>query len=131
MWFSFLLDSLLSAEQQAMKRSLGLFSTESGVHRVIDMTGESNKERAKGLLNVFQRNGRMEGVVEFVSSGSRFRIYLLRDKYIISFLLSSVQCPRPERRVPATGNSSTEKIEQSEPFGPEALSFAKENFLQR
>lgn len=90
------------------------------------MTGESNKERAKGSLNAFKRNYRMDGIVEFVSSGSRFRIYLLRENCIISFLLSSIQCPRPERRAPGA-----EKVEAAEPFGTEALNFAKEHFLQR
>ena len=90
------------------------------------MTGESNKDRAKGALNVFKRSDRLDGVVEFVSSGSRFRIHLLRDNCIISFLLSSVQCPRPERRV-----AGTNRVEPAEPFGTEALNFAKEHFLQR
>ncbi|CAF1488719.1 unnamed protein product [Rotaria sp. Silwood1] len=124
-------DDLLTAEQQAEKRSLGLFSTRSGIYRIVDMTGDTNKERAKGLLNVFQRNGRMEGVVEFVASGSRFRIYLVKDSWIISFLLSSINCPRAERRIPLSNNLQQQKIEASEPFGAEALNFSKEHFLQR
>jgi staphylococcal nuclease domain-containing protein 1 len=95
------------------------------------MTGDTNKERAKGLLSVLQRNGRMEGMVEFVASGSRFRIHLLKDNWIISFLLSSINCPRPERRIPVGGNSQQQKTEPSEPFGAEALTFAKEHLLQR
>ena len=88
------------------------------------MTGDTNKERAKGLLSVLQRNGRMEGVVEFVASGSRFRVHLLKDNWIISFLLSSINCPRAERRIPGSN-----KVEPAEPFGTEALTFSKENFL--
>jgi staphylococcal nuclease domain-containing protein 1 len=124
-------DDLLTAEQQAEKRGLGLFSNALGLHRVVDMTGDTNKERAKGLLSVLQRNGRMEGVVEFVASGSRFRIHLLKDNWIVSFILSAINCPRAERRVPAGGNSQQQKIEPGEPFGAEALTFSKENFLQR
>ncbi|CAF0800526.1 unnamed protein product [Rotaria sordida] len=124
-------DDLLTAEQQAEKRGLGLFSTASGLHRIVDMTGDTNKERAKGLLSVLQRNGRMEGVVEFVASGSRFRIHLLKDNWIISFLLSSINCPRAERRVPVSGNPQQQKVEPGEPFGAEALTFSKEHFLQR
>ncbi len=108
-----------------------MFSTGSGIQRIVDMTGDSNKERAKGLLSVLQRNGRMEGVVEFVSSGSRFRVYLLKDNWIISFLLSSINCPRAERRVPVSGNPQQQKVEPGEPFGAEALTFSKEHFLQR
>lgn len=125
-------DDLLTAEQQAEKRAVGVHSTaESGLHRIVDMTGDSNKERAKGLLSVLQRNGRMEGVVEFVASGSRFRVHLLKDNWIISFILSAINCPRAERRVPVGGNSQQQKVEPAEPFGAEALTFSKEQFLQR
>jgi len=124
-------DDLLTAEQQADKRGLGLFSNGGGLHRIVDMTGDANKERAKGLLNVLQRNGRMEGVVEFVASGSRFRVHLLKDNWIISFILSSINCPRAERRIPAPGNPQQQKVEPAEPFGAEALNFSKEHFLQR
>ncbi|CAF2744030.1 unnamed protein product [Rotaria sp. Silwood2] len=124
-------DDLLTAEQQAEKRSLGLFSVRSGLYRIVDMTGDTNKERAKGLLNVLQRNGRMESVVEFVASGSRFRIHILKDNWIISFLLSSINCPRAERRIPVSSNPQQQKIESGEPFGAEALTFSKEHFLQR
>lgn len=124
-------DDLLTAEQQADKRGLGLFSNAGGLHRIIDMTGDTNKERAKGLLSVLQRNGRMEGVVEFVASGSRFRVHLLKDNWIISFILSSINCPRAERRIPAPGNPQQQKVEPAEPFGTEALTFSKEHFLQR
>ncbi|CAF3045934.1 unnamed protein product [Rotaria sp. Silwood2] len=124
-------DDLLTAEQQAEKRGVGLFSSGSGLYRIVDMTGDTNKERAKGLLSVLQRNGRMEGVVEFVASGSRFRVHLLKDNWIISFLLSSINCPRAERRVPVSGNPQQQKVEPGEPFGAEALTFSKEHFLQR
>jgi len=127
----FYIDDLLTAEQQAEKRAVGLFSTGTGLHRIVDMTGDTNKERAKGLLSVLQRNGRMEGVVEFVASGSRFRVHLLKDNWIISFLLSSINCPRAERRVPVSGNPQQQKVEPGEPFGAEALTFSKEHFLQR
>ncbi|CAF1408479.1 unnamed protein product [Rotaria magnacalcarata] len=124
-------DDLLTAEQQAEKRGVGIFSNGGGLQRIVDMTGESNKERAKGLLSVLQRNGRMEGVVEFVASGSRFRVHLLKDNWIISFLLSSINCPRAERRVPVAGNPQQTKVEAGEPFGAEALTYSKEHFLQR
>ncbi|CAF1574259.1 unnamed protein product [Rotaria magnacalcarata] len=124
-------DDLLTAEQQAEKRGVGIFSNGGGLQRIVDMTGESNKERAKGLLSVLQRNGRMEGVVEFVASGSRFRVHLLKDNWIISFLLSSINCPRAERRVPVAGNPQQTKVEAGDPFGAEALTYSKEHFLQR
>lgn len=105
------------------------------------MTGVNNKgsdkslltaPQRKSLLNGLQQNGRMEGVVEFVSSASRFRIYLLNNNWIVSFLLSSINCPRVERRISVNSNSQEKrKIEPGEPFSTEALAFSKEHFLQR
>ena len=109
-----------------MKRCLGLFSSETGLRQTIDLTDENNREESKSLFKVFKRNGRMNGIVNFVVSGSRFRIHLLQENYIISLFLSSVQCPRPERRV-----VGAETVEPAEPFGTEALNFSKEHFLQR
>ena len=36
----------------------------------------------------------LQGVVEFVASGSRFRVYIPRETCVITFLLSGVSCPR-------------------------------------
>ncbi len=124
-------DDLLAAEQQAKTRAVGLFSTDRGLHRVVDMTGENNIERAKVLLPILQRNGCMEGVIEFVASGSRFRIHLLKDHWIISFVLASINCPRAEQRIPLRNNSQEQKIIPGEPLGDEALAFSKEHFLRR
>lgn len=44
--------------------------------------------KAKAFLPFLQRAGRMEGVVEFVASGSRLRLYIPRETCIITFLLS-------------------------------------------
>ena len=120
-------DDLLAAEQQAEKRGLGLFSHGTGLYRIVDLTGDGNKERAKSSLTALQRNGRMAGVVEYVAGASRFRVHLSKDNWIISFLLSAVSCPRAERRA----TSTKEKAEPGQPFGAEAWNFSREHFLQR
>lgn len=120
-------DDLLAAEQQAEKRSAGLFSAGNGLHRIVDLTGGGNKERAKSSLTVLQRNGPMAAVVEYVASASRFRVHLVKEDWIISFLLSAVSCPRAERG----GASPNDKVEPGEPFGNEAWNFSREHFLQR
>jgi hypothetical protein len=55
------------------KHAVGVFSIGSGLHLSVDMTSNNNKERAKGLLSVLQRNGRMEGTIEFFAGGPRFK----------------------------------------------------------
>jgi hypothetical protein len=68
----------------------------------------------------------MEGTIEFFAGGPRFK-----DNWIISFLLSSINCPRVERRISVSSNSQQQKVEPGEPFGAEALTFSNEHFLQR
>ncbi|UJR21995.1 hypothetical protein I4U23_025063 [Adineta vaga] len=121
-------DALLIAEHRAEQKALGLFSSGSSLRSVIDLVGDENKSRAKSLLNNLQRNNWMEGVVEFIVSGSRFRIHLLKNDFVISLLLSSINCPRFERCSTVDHNSQKK---DNEPFGAEALAFSEENFLQR
>lgn len=128
---SLIVDALLQAQHQAIQRSMGVYSKYSGLHRVTDLTGAKNKERAKLFVNELRSTPRMEGVIESVASGSHFRIYLHREHYLISFVCSSIQCPRLKPRVATDENSGEETIEPAEPFAVEALNFAKEHFLQR
>lgn len=93
-----------------------------------NLIGDANKSGARSLLGTLQRRNWMEGIVEYVVSGSRFRIHLLKNDWVISFLLSSINCPRFERR--SSPNDASPK-QESEPFGAEALAFSEEYFLQR
>ena len=63
-------DDLLQAEQKAVKSGKGLHDKKNTpTHRVTDMTG--NVTKCKQFLPFLQRAGRMQGLVEFVASGSR------------------------------------------------------------
>lgn len=74
---------------------------------------------------VLKRFFRLEGVVEFVSSGSRLRIYIPKETAIISFIVGGINCPRNARTAPGVTNAS------EEPFGSEAAAFTKKLVLQR
>ena len=66
-------DELLMAEQKAEKSGKGMFDKKNvPTHRVADMSG--NPVKCKQFLPFLQRAGRMSGLVEFVASGSRFRV---------------------------------------------------------
>ena len=66
-------DELLMAEQKAEKSGKGMFDKKNiPTHRVSDMSG--NPVKCKQFLPFLQRAGRMSGLVEFVASGSRFRV---------------------------------------------------------
>ncbi|CAG8535934.1 16494_t:CDS:10 [Racocetra fulgida] len=76
---------------------------------------------SRQFLHSLQRYGRVPGVVDFVNNGSRFKIYIPKESYKLTFVLSGIRCPRP-------GRSPADK---SEPFAVEALEFATRKVLQR
>merc|ERR1712110_651765 len=92
-------DELLMAEQKAEK------------------SGKAVK--CKQFLPFLQRAGRMSGLVEFVASGSRFRVYIPRETCIITFLLGGIDCAKSGRTLPSSD------IIKAEPFGDEANSHVK------
>ena len=118
-------DELLSAESRAQKKAIGIHSTkEVTTMKIADVSGDANK--AKQFLPSLQRGGKLDAIVEFVSSGSRFRLYLPKDTCLITFVLSGVDCPRPARQ--AIGNNPAQ---QAEEFGEEALLLSKSHTFQR
>merc|ERR1719237_1904164 len=92
-------------------------------HRVSDMTGKL--EKCKQFLPFLKRAGRMQGLVEYVASGSRFRVYIPRETCIITFLLGGISCPRGGRTMPDGTKVEADK------FGDEAALHVKEMILQR
>jgi len=117
-------DDLLQAEQKAEKTGKGMHDKKNiPTHRVTDMTG--NVTKCKQFLPFLQRAGRMQGLVEFVASGSRFRVYIPRETCIVTFLLGGISCVRGGRVLP-----SGEQI-PPEPFGDECTMHVKEMILQR
>lgn len=117
-------DDLLAAEDKAIKSTKGMHDKKNiPTRRIADLTGDVNK--SKTFLPFLQRAGKMQAVVEFVASGSRFRLFIPRETCVITFLLSGIQCPRASRTMP--GGVAMEE----EPFGNEAMTFVKEMSLQR
>ncbi len=89
-------DDLLSAEDKAKKSSKGLHSAKNiPSRRIADLSGDVTK--SKQFLPFLQRAGRMQGVIEFVASGSRFRVYIPRETCVVTFLLAGISCPRASR----------------------------------
>ena len=87
------------------------------------MTGKL--EKCKQFLPFLKRAGKMQGLVEYVASGSRFRVYIPRETCIITFLLGGISCPRGSRQMPDGSKVEAEK------FGDEAALHVKEMILQR
>lgn len=117
-------DDLLAAEDKAIKSNKGMHDKKhQPARRIADVAGDVTK--SKQFLPFLQRAGRMQAIVEFVASGSRFRLYIPRETCVITFLLSGINCPRATRTMPGG------VVSPAEPFGDEALAFVKEMVLQR
>lgn len=124
-------DVLLGAEQKAEKSRKGLHGLpkkgeQAGkipLLRVQDLQGDVAK--SKQFLPYLQRAGRSEALVEFVSSGSRVRLYVPKETCLLTFLLSGINCPKGPRPLPG-GNTS-----EGEQFWEEAYNLTKERVMQR
>jgi staphylococcal nuclease domain-containing protein 1 len=119
-------DALMVAEANAEKEKKGLFSEkkEGATVRVQELQGDA--ARSKQFLSYFLKSPRNDGVVEFVSSGSRLRIYVPKESVIITFLLGGITAPRGARMGPGG-----KMIGENEPFAEEALKFTKKYTLQK
>lgn len=119
-------DELLAAEAQAIKGSKGLHGKKevAGV-RINDLTTDHSRIKHQYLPS-WQRALRIEAIVEFIASGSRYRLYLPKDSCLVTFLLGGISCPRSSR--PALAGAPAQ---EGEAYGDEALAFVKERILQR
>lgn len=121
-------DDLLMAEAQAAKQMKGVHAKKDiPVHRINDLTVAPDSARVKHqYLPSWQRALRTEATVEFVASGSRYRLYIPKESCLVTFLLAGISCPRSSR--PATDKQEGSK---ADPFGDEAYSYVKERIFQR
>ncbi|KAI9342546.1 hypothetical protein BDR26DRAFT_859151 [Obelidium mucronatum] len=119
-------DALTMAEEKALKALKGVHSDkEPPVYRFVDASESATK--AKSFLPALQRNKTVHGVVEFASSGSRFKVWLPQQNIKITLVLSGVRTPK----APRANTSATASAEKAEPFGLEALELANRRALQR
>ncbi|WKX96677.1 hypothetical protein Q1695_012816 [Nippostrongylus brasiliensis] len=119
-------DALLAAEANAEKSKKGLFADKTAdkkdTLRIQELQGDL--ARSKQFLPYLQRSTRAEGVVEFIASGSRLRLYIPKETVVITFLLGGINCPKSGR--PGPGGVTG----PSEPFADEAAAFTRRMVLQ-
>lgn len=119
-------DDLLAAEAQAIKAAKGVHSKKEATGlRINDLTVDHSRIKQQYLPS-WQRALRTEAIVEFIASGSRFRLFFPKDSCLVTFLLAGISCPRSSR--PALAGATAQ---DGEPFGDEALNYVKEKILQR
>ncbi|KNZ57389.1 hypothetical protein VP01_2171g1 [Puccinia sorghi] len=116
-------DMLMATEMKAQTEGKGLHSDkEFPPPKVTDVSEVSHySSRANSYLSGWKRQGKMPAVVDYVASGSRFKIWLPKQDLKFTLVLSGVKCPKTARH----------PGEKNEPFGLEALDFANRHAMQR
>lgn len=113
-------------DHQAIKKQIGVHAKKDvPQHRINDLTADHSRIKVQYLPS-WQRALRTEGIVEFIASGSRIRLYIPKDGCLVTFLLARITCSRSSR--PALNGVPAQP---GEPFGDEALAFTRDRILLR
>ncbi|XP_054015370.1 staphylococcal nuclease domain-containing protein 1 [Hylaeus anthracinus] len=117
-------DLLQVAESKAEKSQHGLHAKKDiPVHRLVDLSNDPSK--AKAFLTSLKRAQGIKAVVEFVTSGSRLKLYLPKEDQLITFVLAGIRTPRCQRSLPGGG------VVKADEYGEKALAFTREHCFQR
>uniref|UniRef100_A0AC35TVF8 Staphylococcal nuclease domain-containing protein n=1 Tax=Rhabditophanes sp. KR3021 TaxID=114890 RepID=A0AC35TVF8_9BILA len=86
-------DLLMMAEKEAELAKINIWC-EKRVEKSRVSEIQNDLSRAKHFLATFTRASKLTGVVEFVSSGSRVRIFIPKENVVIALSLSGIVSPR-------------------------------------
>lgn len=114
-------DKLMAAEQAAVAETRGIHSGKEQPAVKPPVNISESGARATTFVNGFKRQGKVSAIVDYVASGSRFKLFLPKDNQSLTLVLNGIRAPRTAR------NPS----ERSEPFGQEAADFATRRYMQR
>ncbi|OAX42282.1 hypothetical protein K503DRAFT_797296 [Rhizopogon vinicolor AM-OR11-026] len=114
-------DKLMAAEQAAVTETRGIHSGKEQPAPKPPVNISESGARATTFVNGFKRQGKVSAVVDYVASGSRFKLFLPKENQTLTLVLNGIRAPRTAR------NPS----EKSEPFGQEAADFATRRYMQR
>lgn len=130
---------LLQKEKEAADKKIGVHSPPSSApkHRVNELLGAQNSQMAKGFEESLKRLNKIDGIVEHVFNGGRFKIRLPsvrqfidhplvicshstnQESIAISFSLGGVKCPATARQLPG------QPMKPAEELGQESLQFSR------
>jgi len=118
---------LTVAENRARseKKNLWNKSTAPPVYRATDTTLRStetekkeSKNKAKQFVGALQRAGRVQGIIEHIFNGSRFKINIPKQNVILGFGLEAIRTP-------------SNRESDNEPLGKEVYDFVYDKLYQR
>lgn len=107
-------DDLVAAETDATTAQKGIHNKKksSGTFKMVDAS--ENAARARSFVSSFERQGSINGVVDYISNGGRYRLIVPRENCTLSFVLAGIRVPKPK-----------------ESHGDKALDFAVRRLWQR
>lgn len=82
-------EELVEAEKKASTAKVGLFSKKTAkIYKFVDVS--MNAKQAKTVENVLVNQGTLEGMVDFVFSGSRLKLRLDRQNVIVALCIQGI-----------------------------------------
>jgi staphylococcal nuclease domain-containing protein 1 len=122
-------EALVMAENNAKEKNKGLYgpTSKAPVRHINDLCVEFTDSKARQqqiakarqFLPFLQRGGTQKAVVEYVFSGSRYKLYVPKETCVVFFSLSGVKVPKRGE------NAENDELSNA------ALAFARERLHQR
>jgi len=93
-------DEMCVAEKRAQEKKVGLHAKLENVQlrRLTDMTVDAN--RANALAMIPHLKNRINGVVDYVFSSTRIKVFVPSQNSLMAFICSGVQAPRTDEKDP-------------------------------
>ncbi|XP_058515623.1 LOW QUALITY PROTEIN: staphylococcal nuclease domain-containing protein 1-like [Ochotona princeps] len=125
-------ETYVELEKSAQQRRVGLHAPQQQwlTFRIVDLTGPANVQRAHAHFQQLERVPRLDCIVDYVFNASRYKLRVPSQNLWISFALSGVRSPQASARAGGVSNVRGGGRE-AEPFGDEALAYARSRLLQR
>ena len=113
-------DLLLQTEEEAINGEKGMHSKKDPpINRIVDAS--ENITKARSFFPSLQRQGKLKGIVEYVWSGSRFKVWIPTQNCRLTFILSGIKTPKPPMKEGQKGDE----------FGIEAARYSSKRVMQR
>lgn len=88
-------DELIEKESEATASRKGMHSKKvPAPERTVDAS--ETVPKARGFLTSLQRSAKISAIVDYISSGGRFRLQVPRENCILTLVLAGIRVPKPQ-----------------------------------
>ena len=121
-------DALCLAEASAKETKKHIHASEE--YKKPTTNDLTDPKKAKAYSGSLMRAGNMKAVVEYVFSGSRFKVYIPSENCHVAFACEYIRCPQHTQPTAVVGARGAQQ-KNAEPFGDAAKRFARLILHQR